>query len=703
MVLKQGMGLCLCLCMGSSLSLDAQAARPEEAAVLTPQALAELDRVGAPALSPDGMRIAYTVTGERLAGSGPRVRLMVGPSGEWRSATVVLEADRAIDQVSWSEDGTRLYYLTSAPGTPQLWSVGASGGPPRQVTDLPLSVIAYRLADHDRLLITAHDAWPDCEDLACSKTRQDQEAALRRGPNRADSGLMYRDGQAVRYMDSYVDGRFTALFQSRWTQEAPVTEATAVMRGYRYDVMERNFTPQIDFSVSGDGQQVVVGLRPSGSNQTDELPKRLFEISLPDSRTQMLETPAGRSAYRPRLSPDGRHLAYLQAQGSEHTAPRVTVWVRDRQTQREVQLAPQLDVLVTDIGWSSEGRAVYAIGAQGVKVRLFELSLQAPDTAVPVPSRSAVLQWSSRGGRLAVLDSDLQHPPALSVHEAAVASPFGAGPVAQEEAVPVPVPGYLLGEASVFRFRGWHQDPVEGLVLRPAGFQPGERYPVVFLLHGGPNGVFSDSWSAGVLAPQLFAARGYAVVMINPHGSAGYGTAFGRSVLRHWADRPMEDLKAGWAHALARFPFLDGNRACAVGGSYGGYLTLMLAGQWSKPWKCLVNGQGIFDTRSFYYANDITTYDRLSLAERPWDPEIEQQNPARHVARWTTPLFIIAGGRDYRVPVDQTLGAYKAASLRQVPTQVLIFPDEGHGQFSLPNRIRTMDEVLRWLDRWTAP
>ncbi|SEK27039.1 acylaminoacyl-peptidase [Roseateles sp. YR242] len=740
----------LSMLLGMGIMLTAGSDVHAQSEVLTPRALAEIERLGAPALSRDGQTAAYTVTGERLAssettskstsepnnkGNGKTsAKLWLAPSADLQSATLLVQTDQAISQLSWSEDGKSVYYVSPASGRAQLWNVGVDATAPRQVTHYPLGVLAYRLVDHDRLLITAHDAFADCADLACNQARLDQEEARKRDRAPAESGLMYRDGEAPRYLDGYIDNRFVNLFQARLSGKEVLGNATAIVQGYRYDIAERNFLPQIDFSVSPDGHALYAGLRPSGSNQGDELPKTIYRAALeagPSSAGNQygawISDPA-RSVYRPRISPDGRRLAYLRAEGSEHTAPRITIWVRDLATDQDRQVAAGLDVLVSELEWSSGGDSLYAMGPEGTHLRLFKIPLNdagssagdgagATATAdanaiagakVPadarafaaVPSSGSVLQWSSQGGRLALLESHLQQPPEVSVVEE---GPAGRR-LSSTSSATAQVAPYALGEVSTFRFKGWNRDTVEGMLMKPARFDPARRYPVVLLLHGGPNGHFSDAWSAGMLAPQLLAARGYAVVMINPHGSAGYGTAFGRAVLRHWDDRPLEDFKAGWAHALAAFPFLDPARACAVGGSYGGYLTLLFAGRWKAPWKCYVNGQGIFDVRSFFYANDITRYDQLSFGQEPWAAaDLERQNPARDVGQWTQPIFTIAGGRDYRVPIEQTLGAYKASALRKVPSQLLLFPDESHGQFNLPNRIRTMDEVLSWLDRWTAP
>jgi len=263
---------------------------------------------------------------------------------------------------------------------------------------------------------------------------------------------------------------------------------------------------------------------------------------------------------------------------------------------------------------------------------------------------------------------------------------------------------FELGEVTPFTFSGWNGEPVQGFVMKPAGFMPSRRYPAILQMHGGPNEPFSDKWSVGPISPQLFAAHGYAVVMIDPHGSGGYGTAFGRAVLGHWSDRPLEDFKAGWAQVLKANSFIDANRACAMGASYGGYLALLFAGQWQDPWKCLFAGSPIFDIHSFYYSSDIVAYSKLSFAAQPWnDDSYEQRSPITNIANWRVPLFIVGGTNDYRVPNDQSIGAYGAARLMNVPSQYLVFEGEAHGVRSPQNVVRLISETMQWFDRWTDP
>jgi dipeptidyl aminopeptidase/acylaminoacyl peptidase len=224
---------------------------------------------------------------------------------------------------------------------------------------------------------------------------------------------------------------------------------------------------------------------------------------------------------------------------------------------------------------------------------------------------------------------------------------------------------------------------------------------VAFLIHGGPHGSFGNAWSYR-WNPQVWAGMGYAVVMVDFHGSSGYGEAFAKSIVGHWGDRPLDDLQKGWAYALSHYGFLDGDRACALGGSYGGFMVAWIAGNWAKPWKCLVDHDGVFDIRLMSYSTDIPGFQQAQNDAPTWvQPDaVERFNPVDHVAEWTRPILIVHGGRDDRVPLDQGMGAYGAAQLRHVPSQLLYFPDENHWVLKPQNSVEWYATVEAWMKRW---
>jgi acylaminoacyl-peptidase len=224
---------------------------------------------------------------------------------------------------------------------------------------------------------------------------------------------------------------------------------------------------------------------------------------------------------------------------------------------------------------------------------------------------------------------------------------------------------------------------------------------VAFLIHGGPHGNFANAWSYR-WNPQVWAGMGYAVVMVDFHGSSGYGEAFGRSIVGHWGDRPLEDLQKGWAFALARYDFLNGDKACALGGSYGGYMVNWIAGNWAKPWKCLVNHDGVFDTRSMAYSTDIPGFSEVQDGGLTWADAaaVDRFNPSLHVADWSAPMLVVHGGRDYRVPLDQGVAAYTANKRRGVPSRLLYFPDENHWVLKPQNSVQWYANVQAWMKQW---
>ena len=261
--------------------------------------------------------------------------------------------------------------------------------------------------------------------------------------------------------------------------------------------------------------------------------------------------------------------------------------------------------------------------------------------------------------------------------------------------------GVETGAYEPFSFRGWNGDEVHGWAVKPVNWRPGGKYPTAFLIHGGPQGSWADSWSYR-WNPQFYAGLGYAVVMVDFHGSTGYGQGFTDAISGHWGDRPLEDLQKGWAAAQAKFPWVDGSRACALGASYGGYMTYWIAGVWNAPWKCLVDHDGVFDDRTMGYSTEelwFSTWEHGGPDHLPWrDPAAYARfNPVDRVKDWSKPILVIHGGRDYRIPVEQGLAAFTAAQTKGIRSSFLYFPDENHWVLKPANSLKWHATVADWL------
>lgn len=260
-----------------------------------------------------------------------------------------------------------------------------------------------------------------------------------------------------------------------------------------------------------------------------------------------------------------------------------------------------------------------------------------------------------------------------------------------------------FGDFEQFEFAGAGGDTVRGYVVKPWNYTAGQKYPVAFIIHGGPQGSMGNSfhyrWN-----PQSYAGAGYAAVFIDFHGSTGYGQAFTDAISGDWGGKPLEDLQKGWVAAQEKYDFLDGDRACALGASYGGYMINWIAGNWNDAWKCLVNHDGVFDTRSMGYVTEELWFTEWENGGTPYEQpaNYERWNPVNHVAKWRTPMLVIQGEKDYRVPVDQGLSTFTALQRRGIESQLLYFPDENHWVLKPQNSIHWHETVIGWLDRHTG-
>ena len=251
---------------------------------------------------------------------------------------------------------------------------------------------------------------------------------------------------------------------------------------------------------------------------------------------------------------------------------------------------------------------------------------------------------------------------------------------------------------------GERRETVHGYVVKPWNYEEGRKYPVAFLIHGGPQGSFGNGWSYR-WNPQTYAGQGYAVVMIDFHGSTGYGQAFTDAISQHWGDRPLEDLQKGWKAALRKYQFLDGGNACALGASYGGYMVNWIAGNWHTPasgaWKCLVNHDGVFDTRMMGFVTEELWFTEWENGGTPWTvpQNYEQFNPSRHVDKWRVPMLVVHGEQDFRIPVSQGLAAFTALQRQGIESKFLYFPDENHWVLKPHNSVLWHDTVNDWLQQ----
>jgi len=259
-----------------------------------------------------------------------------------------------------------------------------------------------------------------------------------------------------------------------------------------------------------------------------------------------------------------------------------------------------------------------------------------------------------------------------------------------------------LSQPESFYFSGWNNTNVQGWLFKPFGWNPSKSYPLAFLIHGGPQGSWNSDWSYR-WNPQLFSSRGYVTVTVNPHGSTGFGQTFTDLVSGHWGGIPFHDLMKGVDYILNQYQWIDSDRTCALGASFGGYMINWINGQTNR-FKCLVVHDGMFDTKTSYFGTEELWFPEWEFKGLPWkNPSLyDKWNPSNNVGKWETPTLVIHGGKDYRLPIENGISAFTALQRQSIPSKMLYFPEENHWVLRPKNSILWYDTVLSWLDQWTT-
>jgi dipeptidyl aminopeptidase/acylaminoacyl peptidase len=671
-------------------ALAAGAATPAAAQDLdrfTYDDLIQVNRLSDPQVSLVGQQVVYAVRATDLPNNRGVTSLYLLDLEAGGPAERLDISDEGANTARWAPDGT-LYFLSGRSGSSQVWATRDRGGTAHQVTDLPVDVQTYRLSPAGDRLAVALAVHPDCPDLACSVARTEAEAASK------STGVIY-DRVFVRHWDTWKDGTQNHVFVAPIGADGRAGEAVWVTRGFDGDTPSKPFGDEGDFTFTPDGEGIVFSARLAGRTEPWSTNFDLWRTDLSGSGAFANLTDANDAwDAGPVFSPDGRTLAYRAMARPGFEADRLVVHLMDVATGRTRALTADWDRSADALQWAPDGRSLYVTAQDVGQTRLFAVDVRSGDV-VPMTGPGHVGGFDVTPAGVVYARDALDAPADLwfKTHR-------GREMPRQLTRVNPQLADETFGEAEQFTFAGWNGETVHAYVIKPAGLAPGEKAPVAFLIHGGPQGSFGNAWSYRWNA-QTYAGAGYAVVMIDFHGSTGYGQAFTDSISQHWGDRPLEDLQKGWAHALAAYDFLDGERACALGASYGGYMVNWIAGNWSEPWDCLVNHDGIFDTFGMGYATEELWFTEWDNGGTPYDvPENYQRfNPANHVQNWKTPMLVIQGDRDFRVPTTQSLATFNALQRRGIESRLLVFPDENHWVLRSANSLQWHQTVFGWLDQ----
>ena len=675
------------------LSLALFAAVPCMAAThgLQPKELATLDRYSSPTLSPDGRKLVFAKRVVDYDANKASSSLWIEDLFARDAAPPVRFTPEGwnVNSPAFSPDGKTVYFLSGKSGSSQLYAMPTAGGAPKQVTDLPLDVGGYVLSPDGSHVALAISAFADCaSDLACTKKKLDDNDA------RKTTGVLF-DHMFIRHWDTWENGSLNRVFVAGLGGNGMVKTATLVGGDVIADIPSKPFGDLSDLAWAPDGKTLVFSARSSDRTEPWSTNFDLWQVGA-DGKGKAKNLTAANKAWDagPVFSADGKTLYYRAMKRPGFEADRFALMAMDMGSGQSREIDPGWDRSADDITLSADGKTLYTSAQDTGEHPLFAVDIASGEVSKLIGD-GGIGSFSMAGPTSVFTRVSLKSGSQIFTGGIGGAPERAITPSASQM-----LPDVAFGDYEQFQFKGWNGDTVHGYVVKPWNYEAGKKYPVAFLIHGGPQGSFDNGWSYR-WNPQTYAGQGYAVVTIDFHGSTGYGQAFTDAISQHWGDRPLEDLQKGWAAAQQQYTFLDGDNACALGASYGGYMVYWMAGVWNQPWKCLVDHDGVFDNRMMGYATEELWFSEWENGGTPWaNPEgYEKFNPINHVKDWRVPMLVVHSEHDYRIPVSQGIAAFTALQRKGIESEFLYFPDENHWILKPQNSVQWHDTVNNWLNK----
>lgn len=679
------------LMLGTALVASGAIAAPRG---FTVEDMVGMERVGTPAVSPDATRVIYTVRETDLAKNRGHTELWMVDLRAAKPVPQRLTSNTASSSdPEWSASGDAVYFLSSRSGTSQVWRLPINGGEATRVTDLALDVDNFRIAPNGERIALSMAVFRDCADLACTKARVDKDE------HDKTKGKVY-DRLFVRHWDTWSDGRNAVLFSAPIDSSGRVSAAPTSLTGsLDGDVPSKPFGDKEEYRFSPDGKTIVFSVRIAGKTEAWSTNFDLYSVPAAGGAAPRDLTPDNPAwDTKATYSPDGRTIAYLAMARPGFEADRYQIMLMDVATGAKRKLAESWDRSPGSIAWSGDGKSIIADAEDVGNIRLFSIDA-ASGKVRALTDKGSIGGFDVRRDTVVYALSDLQSGAQLFSQK------LGGGKAVQlTHQNADKLADVKFGDYEQFSFKGANGDTVYGYVTKPWNAAPGGKYPIAFLVHGGPQGSFGNGWSYR-WNPQVYAGAGYATVFIDFHGSTGYGQKFTDSISGDWGGKPLEDLQKGLAAAVAKYPWLDRDRSCALGASYGGYMMNWIEGNWPDGFKCIVNHDGVFDQRGMAYASEEQWFTDWENGGAYYNvPEnFERFDPVNFVAKWKTPMLVVQGDLDFRIPTTQGLGTFTALQRRGIESKLMVFPDENHWVLKPGNSLLWHHTVLGWLDQHLKP
>ncbi|MSP15096.1 MAG: S9 family peptidase [Myxococcales bacterium] len=661
--------------------------------------MVRLERVGAPIPSPDGQWLLHTrQTWDADANQKTTSLWVVNADG---SGTKRLTTAKGVADFSpvWAPDSKSLLFCSSRDGGGKVWSMRLDGGEPRKFAEFAVEADNLRLSPTGAHLAFSAEVYPGTTPEETAK--RDGEAA--KNPVKAKS----YEKLMVRHWDTWEDGKRNHVFvlPLAWDADGNATATGAavdLMKELDADCPTKPFGGSEDFVFSPDGNELAYVVH-AGADRAWTTDLDVHTVPVAGGEAKCVTDAYRGSDKSPAYSPDGSTLLWLSMARPGFEADRQVIHLLDRASGAVRTVAADWDRSVGSALWMPDGKTLIVTAEEEARLRIFAVDVASGGV------RPLVTEHWNDG--VALIPANGNEPVRLTYAMDSFTSPAelfrcdvdGANRLRLTRANDARIDRIEMSQPEDFWFEGAEGAKVHAWVAKPVGFEEGKRYPVAFVIHGGPQGAIGDHfhyrWNLNA-----FTGAGYAVMTVNFHGSTGFGQAFTDSISGDWGGKPFEDLMKGLDAGLAAFPWMDGERVGALGASYGGWMINWINGHTDR-FKTLICHDGGFDEAANYFTTEELWFPEWEYQGVPWEkPELfEKFSPSRYVADWKTPELVIHGANDFRLIDAEGLAAFTALQRRGIPSKLLWFPDENHWILKPKNSIHWHETVIEWLDRWLLP
>src|SRR6184192_2155259 len=684
-----------------------------------------LKRVGAPVPSPDGKWVVFDCEDVDLAANTKISHLWIVPASGGESHRLNPTPNHE-ERPRFSPDGKRLIWTSKATDPTQVWmcdfdpEAGQLVGKPHQVTSISTGADGAIWSPDGKNIVFVSAVYPDCNPPPpgsgvtsddCNKKR-DEELKKSKVKAKIFTRLFYRHWNAfTEFKRSHLfvlsgDARADRSTDILSVRQAGVSPAESQTPGETPGVptgkmpVPRDLTPgdhdvppfslggQDMYAISPDCQEVAY---TSTNNE-------IFILPISGGAPKKISSSPGADT-TPLYSPDGKFFAWRSQARAGFEADKWRFLVQDRQTGNTREVAQSFEYSIGSFSWASRtGEIVFTAERRGTSP-LFSTSVGANWTTIAENDGLHADDLTINNGILYFTRMSIQAP--NEIWRLDLSTGHDANPTAVTHMNDALLSQIDMQPLESFTFKGANNDDVQGFLIKPPGFDPNKRYPLKFLLHGGPQGAWGNSWTYRWNAELLAATANYVVLMINFHGSTGYGQKFTESISGDWGGKPYIDVMKGLDYVEKTFPFIDKNREAALGASYGGYMANWLLGHTNR-FKCIVSHDGMFNAESAYGTTEELWFANWEFGGPPWKKRdvYRKWSPHEYAANFKTPTLVVHGQNDYRLDVSQGFDLFTTLQVLKVPSKMLYFPDEGHWVLKPQNSQLWYKTVNDWVDQW---